>query len=270
LQFAQEFRSLGRLIAEVLANRREYEDDSPDMLGLLMRARDKGSGDAMSDGQLVNEIMTLVVAGHETTASTLNWMWYLLSEHPDAEERLHAEVSGDCSDPTKLTYTRQVIEEALRLYPAGWLMTRRAIHDDRLGEYFVPAGTEIYVSPYVIQRRPDLWPNPDRFDPDRFGRYQNCQALAMLPFSAGPRNCIGENLARSEMQIHLSTIAGKLRLRYLGGKPELDLGVNLRSKHDFIMLPGFRAKHRRASIAPIPHCERLPDRFGGRAPVVRP
>jgi cytochrome P450 len=119
-------------------------------------------------------------------------------------------------------------------------MTRRALGDDRLGDYFVPAGTEIYISPYFIQRHPDVWKEPDRFNPDRFGP-ENSKArhrLAMIPFSAGPRNCIGALFARVEMQIHLLTIAKHLTLRYVQSRPlELDAGVNLRSKYDFVMHP---------------------------------
>jgi cytochrome P450 len=196
---------------------------------------------------MVNEILTLVVAGHETTASTLNWAWYLLSQHPHVEDKLSQEIAsvpvGDTptlDDLPRFPYTRQVLEETLRLYPAGWLMTRRALRDDQLGDYFVPAGTEIYVPPYFIQRHPALWENPDQFDPDRFdpARAQKRHPLALLPFSAGPRNCIGELLARVEMQIHFMTIAKRLRLRYENKTPpEMDAGVNLRSKHDFVMMP---------------------------------
>ena len=128
----------------------------------------------------------------------------------------------------------------MRLYPAGWLLTRKALRDDRLGEYFVPAGTEIYVSPYFIQRHPDLWEEPDRFNPDRFrpDNSRHRHRLATIPFSAGPRNCIGALFARVEMQIHLMTIGRYLRLRYIQSRPiELEAGVNLRSKYDFIMYP---------------------------------
>jgi cytochrome P450 len=222
LQFAQMFRALGSVILRIAAKRK---DGAVDMLGLMMQARDRDTGQGMSDSQLINEINTLIVAGHETTASTLNWIWWLLSQHPEVETKL-----GDQS------YRRHIIEEALRLYPAGWLLTRRARHDDKLGDYFVPARTEIYVSPYLMQRQPDIWPDPDRFDPDRFAQSDR-PPLALLPFSVGPRNCIGEGLARLEMEIHLATIGSKLRLRYLGDAPILDLGVNLRSKHDFTMLP---------------------------------
>ncbi len=251
LQFAQAFRALGKIVVRVAARRRKEDISSTDILGMLMAARDRDSGQAMPDHQLVNEIMTLIVAGHETTAGTLNWAWYLLSQHPEVEEKLSGELGSvpvgevpDLGDLPKFTYTRQVIDEALRLYPAVWLISRRALKDDRLGDYFVPAGTEVYISPYFIQRHPDLWEAPDRFDPDRFdpARSQDRHPLALLAFSAGPRNCIGEFLSRLEMQIHLMTMAKRLRLHYVGKTPpELDAGVNLRSKHDFIMFPEVKA-----------------------------
>jgi cytochrome P450 len=185
------------------------------------------------------------VAGHETTASTLNWTWYLVSQHPEVEQGLSNEVSpltiGTAfGELPRLVYTRKIIDEVMRLYPAGWVVTRKALRNDWLGEYFVPAGTEIYVAPYFIQRHPDLWEDPDRFNPDRF-RPESSRLrhrLATIPFSAGPRNCIGEHFARLEMQIHLMTIARFLRLQYIPSRPiELDAGVNLRSKSDFIMYP---------------------------------
>jgi cytochrome P450 len=254
LQFAQAFRALGKIVVQVAARRRNENTNATDILGMLMAARDRDSGQAMPDHQLVNEIMTLIVAGHETTATTLNWAWYLLSQHPEVEDKLSAELekltAGECprlDDLPKLSYTRQVIDETLRLYPAVWLISRRALGDDRLGDYFVPAGTEIYISPYFIQRHPGLWQAPDRFNPERFGpgHSQDRHPLAMLAFSAGPRNCIGEFLSRLEMQIHLMTIAKELRLRYVEtAPPELDAGVNLRSKNDFIMIPEIRTSAR--------------------------
>ena len=251
LEFAQAFRSLGKIVLQLVAQRRKEKIASNDILGMLMEARDQKTSQAMPDRQLVNEIKTLIVAGHETTASTLNWVWYLLSQHPEVEEKLSSELDNllgsqipGLDDLPKFAYTRQVIDEALRLYPAGWLMTRRALKDDHLGDYFVPAGTEIYISPYFIHRHPNLWQDPHRFNPDRFGpnHSHDRHLLAMLPFSAGPRNCIGELFARVEMQIHLMTIAKQLRLRFVErNPPELDLGVNLRSKPDFIMNPEIRA-----------------------------
>ena len=247
LKFAQAFGSLGKIVLQIAAQRWKENITSYDILGMLMQARDQKSGQVMPDRQLADEIKTLIVAGHETTASTLNWAWYLLSQHPEVEEKLSCELDAlsgheipDFDDLPKFVYTRQVIDEVLRLYPAGWLMTRRALKDDRLGAYFVPAGTEVYISPYFIQRNPGLWENPDRFNPDRFGpdHLPDRQPPSMLPFSAGPRNCIGEAFARIEMQIHLIAIARQLRLRYVEREPpELDVGVNLRCKHDFIMNP---------------------------------
>jgi cytochrome P450 len=247
LQFAQAFRPLGKMVADVAAQRRKENRTSTDILGVLMEARDRESGQAMPDRQLVSEIMTLIVAGHETTALTLNWTWYLLAQNSEAEEKLSRELGSLCGsevfelrDLPKFPYTRQVIEEAMRLYPPVWLMTKKALKDDQIGDYFVPAGTEIYISPYLIQRHPALWEAPDSFDPDRFDpdRSRGRHELATLPFSAGPRKCIGEFLARVEMQIHLMTIAKQLRLRCVSVKPlELDLGVNLRNKYDFIMTP---------------------------------
>lgn len=246
LKFAQSFRSLGKTVLRVVAERRGRKIEAAGILGMLMAARDR-PGHAMPDGRLVNEVLTLIVAGHETTASVLNWAWYLLSQHKEVEERLSRELDQlpdsetlEFDDLPNFTYTRQVLEEVLRLYPPGWLLTRKAIGDDRLGDYVVPAGTEIFISPYLIQRNPGLWPEPDRFNPDRFAPEgpQDHHPLAMLPFSAGPRNCIGEVFARLEMQIHLMTIARRLRLHYADDRPpEVDSGVNLRSRNDFLMIP---------------------------------
>jgi cytochrome P450 len=248
IEFARSFRALGKVIFQVVDRRRKDSATSTDALGMLMQARDPQSGQLMEDRQLIDEILTMIVAGHETTASTLNWAWYLISQHPEVEQRLSNELNtlppgSGFGDLPRFLYARQIIDETMRLYPAGWVVTRKALGDDRLGEYFVPAGTEIYVPPYFIQRHPDLWEEPDRFNPDRF-RPENSKhrhRLATIPFSAGPRNCIGEHFARAEMQIHLMTIAGHLRLRYLASKPvELDAGVNLRSKYDFVMCPEAR------------------------------
>jgi cytochrome P450 len=156
----------------------------------------------------------------------------------------HDDVIGAMTTVINIGYTRCLVDEAMRLYPPGWLMMRKALNDDTLGDYFVPAGTEIYISPYLIQRHPAFWENPDRFDPDRFqpNEPRDRQILAMLPFSVGPRKCIGEFFARIEMQFHLMTIAKQLRLRSVGGnRLEIDAGVNLRKKYDFIMTPEVKA-----------------------------
>jgi len=249
-EFATEFHALRQHIVDVARRRRAEERRAVDFLGLLMEARDRDSGATMSDVQLAREIMTLIVAGHETTASTLNWTWLLLSLHPEVDAKLGVELAPVAREPVsglqelpRCDYARHVIEEALRLYPPGWLMTRRAVADDHLGNYFVPAGTEIYLSPYHIQRNPRLWETPGTFDPDRHdgAQWRAQDSLAMLPFSAGPRNCVGEHLARLEMEIHLSMIASRLRLRRTDLKPaRVAAGVNLLSATDFIMAPQLR------------------------------
>jgi cytochrome P450 len=247
LEFADAFRPLADVVVRVAKQRRDANRSVTDILGMLMQARDRDSGQSMSDRQLSREVMTLVVAGHETTASVLNWTWYLLSQNPEAEQKLDCELDELLGSdfPTldalgQFVYAGRIIEETMRLYPPGWLMTRKALEDDQLGEYHVPAGTEIYIAPFLIHRHPALWDQPDRFDPDRFSaeRSQGRHALAMLPFSAGPRNCIGEYLARMEMQIHLVLISSRLRLCYVTDRPPpLAAGVNLLSGHDFVMTP---------------------------------
>jgi len=249
-KFAQELASLGKLILQIVAQRRRENRTTTDSLGTMMEARDRDRGQPMSDDQLVREVLTLVVAGHETTASLLNWVWYLLATHPEAQARLASELdrlpwegSPTMDSLPKFTYTRQVIDEALRLYPPLWLMSRKAINDDHLGEFFVPSGTEIFISPYLIQRSPHLWETPDRFEPDRLGpdNGPDRHELAMCPFGAGPRKCIGDLFARIEIQTHLMMFGRELRLRYDETKPpEFAIGLNLLSRQDFHMLPEAR------------------------------
>jgi cytochrome P450 len=250
MQFAQAFRQLGELIIELAVRRRREGRPGADILGTMIQARDRDRGEPMSDAQLAKEAMTLIVAGHETTSTALNWTWYLLARYPDVEARLARELDacaeGDLpplSDFARFPYTEHVIEEALRSYPPLWLMTRHALQDDQLGDYFVPAGTEIYISPYLIQRNPALWPTPDAFDPARFEPTQvdARHKLSTCPFGAGPRNCIGEFLARTEMQAHLMTVVPKLKLCYEDPRPAGVLaGMNLLSEHDFFMIPELR------------------------------
>ncbi len=254
LEFAQTCNALSHTIIRIAERRRAERIDANDILGTMMRARDR-DGQPMTDIQLAREGLTLVIAGHETTASLLNWIWYLLSRHPQVEIRVLEEIRNLMADGVpdfgtldQFSYTRQVIEEALRSYPPLWLMTRKTIKPDRIGEYFVPAGAEIYISPYLLQRHPGLWQDPDQFKPDRFDRTAISAGdsklphrLAQCPFGAGPRNCIGEFYARVEMQVHLQTILPELRMIYDALQPAgLVAGVNLLSRDHFIMQPALR------------------------------
>jgi enediyne biosynthesis protein E7 len=245
LTFAYKFRALSKLIMDCVTRRREHPREHQDLLAMLMAARDRKSGEAMPDKQLLDEVMTLIVAGHETTASALNWMWYLLSQHPDAEQRLHEELDAlpapaTMEEASQLRYTRQVIEETLRLYPPGWLLTRRSIEADRIGGFDIAPDTDVFISPYLVHRHPRFWADPERFDPARFseaaatGRNRFCY----LPFALGPRACIGEHFAMVEMVVHTAMLARHIRLRYLPKYPlELECQVNLRSKRGIYMLP---------------------------------
>ena len=248
LSFAQTCAQLRAIIAQVAEERRASGRDGGDILGMMMRTRDRDSGCPMSVAELASQGITLVIAGHETTASVLNWVWYLISRYPQVEERLLAEIRPlsrfDFESVLSLGYTQRVLEEALRTYPPLWLMTRRALGNDQLGEYFVPAGTEIYISPYLLQRHPRLWESPEDFVPERFSAAESTQrhALASFPFGAGPRNCIGEFFARVEMQVHLALILKDLRLRYEEPQPAgFVADVNLRSRDHFIMRPQLRS-----------------------------
>ena len=246
LQFVYKFRSLTGLVQKLIARRRaQPEEEHFDYLALLLSARDKESGRPMSDGELIDEILTLIVAGHETTASGLNWTWYLLSQHPEVEARLHAELDAapDLPAPSlvqveALAYTQQVINEALRLYPPGWVLSRRTIEADMLGGYPVPARTNVLLPLYLVHRHPRFWKDPEVFWPERFAPEHEAERprFAYMPFAAGPRHCIGETLALFEMFVHLYKVARRYRLRYVPDKPlELEAGINLRTRHPLHM-----------------------------------
>jgi cytochrome P450 len=176
----------------------------------------------MSDKQLHDEVMTLVLAGHETTANTLTWTWYLLAQHADVERKLHDELARvlggrvpTVEDLQSLLYTKMLIEESLRLYPPAWGMSRHAVADDEIRGYRVPAGSEVAVVQYVTHRHPEFWDNPEAFDPERFTpeRSAGRPNFAYFPFGGGPRLCIGNTFALMEAQLILAMIAQTYRLR---------------------------------------------------------
>ncbi len=245
LQFAYKFRSLTKLVAQLIAQRRATEEEHFDYVAMLMSARDKESGAPMGERELIDEVMTLIVAGHETTASGLNWTWYLLSQHPQVEARLHAEIDAAARQPAPsltqmegLHYTRQVIDESLRLYPPGWVLSRRTIAADELGGYPVPAGTNVLLPLYLLHRHPHFWKNPEAFQPERFAPEHEAERprFAYMPFAAGPRHCIGETFALYEMLMHLYKVARRYRLRYVPDQPlELEAQINLRTRHPLHM-----------------------------------
>ena len=245
LKFAYRFRQLTKLVAAIIARRGADKSEHFDFLGMLMDARDKETGEPMSERELIDEVMTLIVAGHETTASALNWTWYLLSQNPQAEAMLHAEIDGNPEkaapslvEMESLPYTKNVCDEALRLYPPGWTLSRRTIEADTLSGYAIPADTEVLLCLYLLHRHPRYWKEPGAFRPERFDAEHEAERprFAYMPFAAGPRHCIGETFALYEMYMHLYKVARRYRLTYVPDRPlELEAQINLRSRHPLMM-----------------------------------
>ncbi|HEY6452203.1 MAG TPA: cytochrome P450 [Steroidobacteraceae bacterium] len=241
LAFAARFHRLRKLVADIVARRRAQAGATLDFIGMLVEARDKGSGVPMGDRELLDEVMTLIVAGHETAASGLNSVWYLLSQHPEVEAKLHREVDalGEHTAPSlqiseSLDYARRIVNEALRLYPPVWVLSRQSIGPDRLAGYDIPAGVEVLLSPYLVHRHPQFWNEPEQFRPERAEPQSPASGplFARIPFGAGARRCIGESLALYEMSIHLYRVARRFRLTHAPAPPmQLEALINLRTKH---------------------------------------
>ena len=245
IQFVMRFRALQTLVQQLIDERRHAAKRYDDFLEAFMEAVDKDSGEGMSDKEIIDEVMTMIIAGHETGATTLNWAWYLLAHNPVEEAKLQSEVDkevvGDIptfDEVGKLQFTQQVLEETLRLYPPVWLYSRTAINDDVVCGYNIPAGTNIFFAPYFLHRHPDHWDEPESFRPDRFSPEQVKlrHKFAFIPFSAGARRCIGDYFSLAEMQIHLGTMAKKFKLELISQDAiEIDPQVNLRSKTNIMM-----------------------------------
>jgi cytochrome P450 len=238
--------TVDEVVMRVIAERRRAADPGSDLLAMLMRARDEETGESMSDRQLRDEVVTMFLAGHETTANALSWALYLLAMHPGEARKLRVELREvlggrppTIEDVPRLVQTRAVIQETMRLYPPAWITTRRVEQEDMLGGYRVPAESVVFVSPYVIHRSPRLWKNPEGFDPDRFlpERAASIPRLAYLPFGAGPRQCIGNGFAMLEAQLILATIVQRAELELVPGRVvEVEPVVTLRPKGGLAMV----------------------------------
>jgi cytochrome P450 len=242
------FRARDRLDATIYRMIEEHRrgDDRGDLLSMLLQARDEeGDGGRMTDQQLRDEALTLFLAGHETTANALTWTWYLLSQHPHAEERLHAELDAvlggrapQPEDLPRLAYARGVLAESMRLFPPAWVIGRQPREDFEIGGYRIPAGTIVMMSPWVIQRDPRFWPEPLRFDPGRWTPEAEAarHRFAYFPFGAGPRKCIGEGFAWMEGTLVLAALAQRWRARLVPGHPvERQPLITLRPRHGMRM-----------------------------------
>jgi cytochrome P450 len=242
-----------RLIHERRVNRGELDD----VLSRLLAAQDTlTETTGMTDKQVHDEALTLLLAGHETTAVALTWTWYLLSQYPEAEAKLHAELATvlDGRVPTDadlphLLYTRQVFTEAMRLYPPAWMMTRRTLVEYQLGNYTLPAGTFLILSPYVTHHDPRFFPDPEVFDPERWVAPvdTNQPKFAYFPFGGGPRQCLGEGFAWMEGILLLATLAQQWQMRLVPGHPVIPHPlVTLRPRYGMPMtltpVPGARQR----------------------------
>ncbi|MES1200006.1 MAG: cytochrome P450 [Pseudomonadota bacterium] len=222
LRLGEAFGAMGAVVSRFIAQRQANQDGGEaDLLTRLLAARDE-SGVQLTPKEIQDEVITIFIAGHETTAVAMAWIWYLLSQQPREEATLHAELARVLGgrpprheDLQSLTYTRRVVEEALRLYPpASGLATRVCMSDDEICGRKIAAGSNIVIAPFVMHHHPRLWNNPERFDPDRFSpdRIAERHRFAYLPFGAGSRICIGQLLAISELVIILATLAQTHRL----------------------------------------------------------
>ena len=246
VRFKRALGELDAVVYRIIAGRRRSQRDEADLLSMFLSARDEETGAGMTDRQLRDEVMTMLLAGHETTSLALSWTYYLLSKHPDSEQRIAEEIDRVIGHQRpafahvdQLIHTRRVLDESLRLYPPAWGFSRLALGDDEIGGYRVPKGSIVFLIPFVIHRQPKLWPDPGRFDPDRFAsdRESARPRFSYIPFGGGPRGCIGNQFAMLEAQLIVAAIAQRYRI-------ELVPDQNIRAEPLITLRPspGIRAK----------------------------
>ena len=241
-RFLRARARLDAVIYRIIEARRRDGRDRGDLLSTLLHAVDEeGDRTGMTDEQLRDEVMTIFLAGHETTANALTWCWYLLAQNPEAEARLHAELDRVLAggraptpeDAPALRYTEMVVSEAMRLYPPAWALGRLALEDHEVGGYLIPRGSLVLVSQYVMHRDPRFWPEPERFDPGRWTPEAKAARpqFSYFPFGGGPRRCVGEGFAWMEAVLILATLARRWRLR-------LAPGADVRTEPRITLRPG--------------------------------
>ena len=238
--FRHSIKSLRGVVQDIVTERRRSGEDRGDLLSMFMLARDEETGAQMNDEQLCDEAVTMLIAGHETTATTLSWIWALLHQYPEVEARLHAEVdevlagrTPTLEDLPRLPYAKMVVEESLRLYPPAYILSRKVREDDELCGFRIRGGASVDISPYVTQRLPEFWEEPEQFRPERFTPEQVAQRprFAYFPFIAGPRQCIGNTFALMEAQLITACISQRFRLRMVSGyTPTPEPLITLRPK----------------------------------------
>ncbi len=236
---------IAAVVQKVINEHREHPDRYDDMLSMLLRSTDEGGTGYMSDELLLDESLTLFLAGHETTANALTWTWYLLAQHQDVAAQLHAELDRvlagrlpTLDDIPRLDCTSRIFHESLRIYPPAWIMAREAVTEYRLGEMSISAGSTLVMSPFAMHRDARFWPDPERFDPERWKDAETNPRprFAFFPFSAGTRACIGEHFAMMEGVLLLATLAQKWKFHLVPGQTvELWPQITLRPRHSLQM-----------------------------------
>ncbi|WP_031075852.1 cytochrome P450 [Streptomyces sp. NRRL WC-3742] len=225
-QFLQARASLDAFVYGLIADRRRDSAPPDDLLTRFLTAQDQETGERMSDKQLRDEVVTMFLGGYETTALSLVWAFSLLSRHPETERRIRAEVAEVCGDREpaaddlpRLRYLRAFFQEVLRLYPSVWTLSRSPIEDDEIGGYRIPAGSQVFISPYLMHRHPAYWPNPEGFRPERFEKSATGGGplYAYIPFSRGPRLCPGSSVAVLEAPLVIARILQSYRLTLAPG-----------------------------------------------------
>lgn len=226
IRLKKNIKVLDEVVLGIIEKRRKLEvDEGNDLLTMLMEVEDEDTGEKMSDLQLRDEVMTIFLAGHETTANALSWALYLLSVNPEAEAKFHAELKTvldgrvpTYEDARALTYTMAVINESMRLYPPAWVVGRTALEEDEIDGFRIRKGDNIMIAPYVVHRNPVYWEDPDAFKPERFLTEEKIDKFQFFPFGGGPRFCIGNNFALLEMQLVLAMIGQRFTLRLEEGQ----------------------------------------------------
>jgi cytochrome P450 len=247
-RFEKARARLNATIRGLIRERRKSGQDTGDLLSMLLFARDEEKDDArMNDEEVRDEALTLFLAGHETTANALTWTWYLLSQHPEVERRLHAEINSvllgrapELADVPQLRYAEMVLSEALRLYPPAWAIGRMAVGEFELGDVQIPAKSICILSPYLVQRDPRWFPDPEKFDPERWTPEARDARpkFSYFPFGGGARVCIGERFAWMEGVIVMAAIAQKWKLRLAPDQRVEPLPlITLRVKNGLLMIP---------------------------------
>jgi cytochrome P450 len=246
-RFQRAKERLDTTIYRMIDERRRSGEDHGDLLSMLLLAQDEeGDGGGMTDEQVRDEALTIFLAGHETTANALTWTWYLLSQHPLVEARLHEEIDSvlkggrlpSFEDVPNLKYTEMVLSESMRLYPPAWAIGRLAIKDHAVGDYVVPPGTLVLLSQYVMHRDERFFPDPTRFDPDRWlpEVKEARPAFSYFPFGGGPRRCIGEGFAWMEGILLIATLARTWSMRLVPGhNVAVNPVITLRPRHGMRM-----------------------------------